>query len=95
MPWFESTIPSQTGAGYPAPFHISEETLRIIGAATQVHKELGPGYEEVIYPRDLASELQARGLDFSREVWIDVLYRGKIVGKIRVDFKLDGIMVEI
>jgi GxxExxY protein len=76
-------------------YPLSEITSRIIAAATQVHRELGPGFEEVIYQRALALELQAQGLGFSREIWIDVHYRGVKVGKKRVDFLIEGVMVEI
>jgi GxxExxY protein len=60
-----------------------------------VHKNLGPGFEEVIYQRALALELQAQGLGFSREVWIDVFYRDVRVGRKRVDFIIEDVMVEI
>ena len=76
-------------------YPLSEITSRIIAAATQVHRNLGPGFEEVIYQRALALELQAQGLEFSREVWIDVIYRDVKVGKKRVDFLIEGVMVEI
>ena len=76
-------------------YPLSEITARIIAAATQVHRDLGPGFEEVIYQRALALELQAQGLGFNREVWIDVHYRGVKVGKKRVDFLIEGVMVEI
>jgi GxxExxY protein len=49
----------------------------------------------VIYQRALALELQAQGLEFSREIWIDVIYRDINVGKKRVDFIIQGVMVEI
>jgi len=39
--------------------------------------------------------LRAQSLDFSREVWIDVHYRDVIVGRKRVDFLIEGVMVEI
>ena len=48
-------------------------TQRILGAAIEVHRTLGPGFEEVIYQRALAREFAARGLDQSREEWVDVL----------------------
>jgi len=67
-------------------YPLSELTGRIIAAARVVHQELGPGFEEVIYQRALGYELPAHGVEFEREVWIDVLYRGKSVGKKRVDF---------
>jgi GxxExxY protein len=76
-------------------YPLSEITSRIIAAATQVHRNLGPGFEEVIYQRALALELQAQGLEFSREIWIDVHYRDVKVGKKRVDFLIEGVMVEI
>jgi hypothetical protein len=40
-------------------YPLSDVTGRIIGAATRVHRNLGPGFEEVIYQRALALELQA------------------------------------
>jgi GxxExxY protein len=49
----------------------------------------------VIYQRALALELQAQGLKFEREVEIDVLYRGARVGIKRVDFLIEGVMVEL
>jgi GxxExxY protein len=81
--------------------HVKEEyplsaiTDRILAAAMQVHRNLGPGFQEVIYQRALALELQAQGLEFSREVWMDVNYRGTKVGSKRVDFIIEGVMVEI
>ena len=76
-------------------YPLSDVTARIIAAATQVHRGLGPGFEEVIYQRALALELQAQGLEFSREVWINVTYRDLNVGKKRVDFIIQRVMVEI
>ena len=49
-------------------YALSEITSRIIAAATLVHRNLGPGFEEVIYQRTLELELQAQRLEFSREV---------------------------
>ncbi len=74
---------------------LSDVTARIIAAATEVHRTLGPGFEEVIYQRALALELPAHNLEFSREVWIDVTYKGTKVGRKRVDFIIDEVMVEI
>jgi len=67
-------------------YSLSDVTARIIGSAQEVHRTLGPGFEEVIYQRALALELPAHELEFSREVWIDVCYKGANVGKKRVDF---------
>jgi hypothetical protein len=45
-------------------YPLSEVTSRIIKAGKEVHKELGPGFEEVIYQRSLAREFPAHDLDF-------------------------------
>jgi GxxExxY protein len=80
-------------------YPLSALTARIIAAAQEVHRALGPGFEEVIYQRALAKEFPVHGLEYSREAWIDVLYKGQEVGKKRVDFIVgegsDAVMVEI
>lgn len=82
-----------------ARYPLSAETARILAAAQEVHRQLGPGFEEVIYQRALAKELPAHGLEYSHEVWIDVLYRGEKVGRKRVDFMIENgaesVLVEI
>jgi GxxExxY protein len=67
-------------------YRLSALTGRIIAAAHEVHHTLGPGFEEVGYQRALAKELPAQGLEYDREVWIDILYKGEKVGRKRVDF---------
>lgn len=69
-----------------AGYTLSDVTARMIAAGLEVHQTLGPGFEEVIYQRALARELPAHDLEFSREVWIDVYYKGLKVGKKCVDF---------
>ena len=82
-----------------ARYPLSAETARILAAAQEVHRHLGPGYQEVIYQRALAKELPAHGLEYSREVSMDVLYKGEKVGRRRVDFVVgsgaESVMVEI
>ena len=78
-----------------AEYPLSDVTARIIAAAKEVYQGLGPGFEEVIYQRALARELPAHDLEFSREVWIDVHYKGEKVGRKRVDSIIDEVMVEI
>ena len=80
-------------------YPLSALTARIIAAAAEVHRSLGPGFEELIYQRALAKELPIHDLEFSREVWIDVLYKEEKVGRKRVDFVVGDssgdVMVEI
>ncbi len=78
-----------------AEYPLSDVTARIIAAAKEVYRKLGPGFEEVIYQRALALELPAHDLEFSREVWIDIHYKGRKIGRKRVDFIVDEVMVEI
>lgn len=73
----------------------SATTALIIAAALEVHRTLGPGFQEVIYQRALALELPAHGVECEREVCIDVLYKGRHVGHRRVDFVAAGVMVEL
>ena len=67
-------------------YPLSALTSGIIAAAHEVHRALGPGFEELIYQRALAQELPAHRLEYAREVWIDVVYKGQKVGRKRVDF---------
>lgn len=76
-------------------YEYSELTSKIIGCAIEVHKTLGPGFEEVFYQRALHRELAAAGLDAAREVDIDVEYKGLTLGKKRVDFIVEQCLVEI
>jgi len=74
----------------------SDITAKIIGAAMEVHKTLGNGFQEVIYQRALAIELAENNLAFSREHEMPVEYKGTQIGTRRVDFFVeDKVMVEI
>ena len=70
-------------------------TAEIISAALEVHNNLGPGFQEVIYQRSLFYEMKMRNMDFSREEEIEIFYKGKKVGKRRVDFYVGDCLVEI
>lgn len=71
-------------------------TKKIIGCGMQVHSYLGNGFQEVIYQRCLAIELQKAGLSFQREREMPILYEGEQVGTRRVDFLVEEkILVEL
>ena len=74
----------------------SELTFRIIGCAMEVHNILGNGFQEVIYQRALAIEMNRQRISFARESEMDIHYRGQLIGKRRVDFFVEQkVMVEI
>jgi GxxExxY protein len=73
-----------------------ELTHKIIGAAMEVHKALGNGFQEVIYQRALAIEMAYNNIAFSREHEMSIHYKGHDIGTRRVDFFVEEkIMVEI
>lgn len=73
-----------------------ELTYKIIGCAMKVHAFLGNGFQEVIYQRALAIEMEKAGLGFARELEIPIYYDNIEIGSRRVDFLVkDEVMVEL
>ncbi len=72
-------------------------TETIIGAALEVHHELGPGLLENAYQSCLAVELAARGLSVERQKALPVVYKNKRVDcGYRLDFLVERrVIVEI
>ena len=64
----------------------SELTAKIIGCCMEVHKILGNGFQEVIYQRALAIEMNRQNLTFAREQEMDIFYKEEHIGTRRVDF---------
>jgi GxxExxY protein len=72
-----------------------ELTEKIIGAAIEVHRFLGPGLLESIYEEALAVELGLREIDFRRQVEVDVVYKGHVIKGQRLDLLVaDEVVVE-
>ncbi len=71
-------------------------TYKINGCAMKVHNTLGNGFQEVIYQRCLAIELERAGLGFVREQDHVIYYEGIEVGTRRADFVVeDNVIVEL
>ena len=77
-------------------YKYSELTGKIIGAAMEVHKALGNGFQELIYQRAFDIELKDLNISAMREVEMPVFYKGQQIGSRRVDFLIhDKISVEL
>lgn len=69
-------------------------TGRIIGAAIEVHRQLGPGFMESIYENALVHELHKRGLKVEQQLEMPVIYDRKVeVGKHRLDLLVENEVV--
>jgi GxxExxY protein len=72
-------------------------TERIIGAAIEVHRELGPGLLESAYQRALAHELRLRGIEFEEQKRCPVRYKDLLIeDAYKLDFLIGGeVVVEL
>jgi GxxExxY protein len=73
-------------------------TEKIIGAAFEVHKFLGNGFQEVIYQRALAWEMSQVNLTFNREIEQEIYYKElrEPIGTRRADFIVEEkVLVEL
>ena len=66
---------------------------RVIGAAIEVHRHLGPGFHEFVYEKALAIELGLRSVPFVRQQLFEVRYKGRVVGHGRPDLLVGGQLV--
>lgn len=67
-------------------FELSE---RVIAAAIRVHKELGPGFLEIMYEEALAIEFAAADIAFERQKLLPIFYREHLIGEHRLDLVVD------
>jgi GxxExxY protein len=77
----------------PIPEALNQLSRRVIAAAIEVHQELGPGHKEEAYEEALMIEFDARGIPYQRQVWFDVVYKGKVVSRNRLDFLVGGELI--
>jgi len=91
----EATL--EKGIGDKRGRSFEDGTGEIIGAAIEVHRNLGPGLLESVYEACLCSELSERGVPFRRQVSLPVAYKGKRVDAgLRMDLLVnDCVVVEL
>jgi GxxExxY protein len=65
---------------------LDELAHRVIGAAIEVHRHLGPGFFEAVYEEALAIEFGLRDIAFERQKTIKVDYKEAVVGEGKLDF---------
>ena len=71
-------------------------TGEVIGAAIEVHRVLGPGLLESVYEEALCVELTLRNVPFVRQPHVELVYKGRPVGKGRLDLLVaDKLVVEL
>ena len=74
--------------------HTSPLGWRVIGAAIEVHREIGPGLLESAYDKALAREFRHRSIAFRQQVAIPAYYKGEQLGiGYRLDFLVENELV--
>jgi len=68
-------------------------TSRIIDAAIEVHRILGPGFLESIYEAALAQEFDLRGIPYQRQITFQIGYKGIVAGEHGLDFLVEDKVV--
>ena len=77
-------------------FPMKEVTERIIACALEVHSTLGPGLLESVYEEALAHEFTLRGVSYEKQKEINLKFKGKEIGKHRIDFLVEnGVVLEL
>jgi len=73
-------------------YKYSDLTSKIIGCAMEVHKQLGNGFQEVIYQRALEIEFAAKDISAVREFEMPIFYKEQQIGTRRVDFLVEDVI---
>jgi GxxExxY protein len=60
---------------------LKEEVFAVVGAAMEVHSELGPGFFEPVYQEAMEIELADRAITFLAQQPLDIRYKGRTLAK--------------
>ncbi len=77
--------------------YLDQLTFDFIGAAIDVHRELGPGLIEGVYQKCLEHELRLRKISYSSQFNVPIFYNGlELDANLRCDFLIENtLLVEI
>lgn len=68
-------------------------TYTILGAAIEVHKQLGPGLLESVYEKCFLKELAIRGISAKSQIWVPLEYKGlEISTELRLDVLVEDLI---
>lgn len=91
MPYDEEIPP---GAYFvEPPEELDRLAHEVIGAAIEVHRQLGPGLPEEVYVGAMDVEMTARGIPFERQKRLEIFYKGVLVGVGKIDLLIGGKLV--
>ncbi|MBW4683523.1 MAG: GxxExxY protein [Komarekiella atlantica HA4396-MV6] len=68
-------------------------TGKVIGAAIEVHRVLGPGFLEEVYHKALKVEFSMRGIPYKSKYPVAVTYKGHSIGEGELDFLVSNILI--
>ncbi len=69
---------------------LTEVSRKVIGCAIEVHRTLGPGFNDEVYTNALKAELDAAGVPYKADHPVPVMYKGKEVGRRTADLLIDN-----
>ncbi|MHB1004279.1 MAG: GxxExxY protein [Chloroflexota bacterium] len=68
---------------------------KVSAGCIEIGRQLGHGMDTTVYSRALALEMQTRGVVFARDERVPVIYKERQIDSRRVDFVVDGLIVEV
>ena len=71
---------------------VDDLARKVIGAAIEVHRALGPGYLESVYEEALAYEIGLNNIPYERQKSVKVAYKGHSVGEGKLDLLIAKIL---
>jgi len=75
------------------PRYLDEAAHRVLGAALEVHRALGPGFLEAVYEDAMMIELELRGIAVQRQVALPLSYKERPITSGQIDLLVEGELV--